>query len=1271
LNSFILYSRVNNKNNKDYMKKITLFTLLLALSLTGFSQDIILQEDFSTASGTTPPTGWTDTMYAGDRTVDRWDYENTKLNFPMPMEKNWAIFDAYNGGSAGGTATNGRGESVALITPEFSSMGRNNLYLELDRSAFVSAFGSSASIDITTDSGATWNQLWQEIPFHIDGNPVSMVLDLSAYTNEPDLYIRFYWNYPNFGTYAGYFAIDNVRIYERKANDIKVAEMIQMFDNSCPTTKQGLEVIFENSGTALQSVVPVQITVGGVTYRDTIRSMGSGQRISAFLDDSINTSLGGTFDFEIVASLASDQLRFNDTMRVSRVSSPPAALPVPVAGERCGVGSVQLSASRNPGDSTYWFLNETGGQDVGSGSPFMTPVINQTTTFWVENSRVVYNDITTGAGLYRFNATTTGPGAMFDVTAKNEIIIDSFSQHFAYGDPTSLQPYAMTLKYKVGSYRGSETVAADWTTVDLVRDTVFSAGYGYFYTIVPKTPIRIPAGSTYGFYIDADLSSITFTLGAVDLENADLRITGNTVLQNDHANALNNYYWNGEIFFKKTCSTPRDSVVATVHPRPIGARAIAGSTFEGFYKSGTANDPDITSEESTLIYEVTPPTGFTNADLGTTWMYTDIEVLTSTGSTIPAGDTATTVSTSGNATFTYTPSMGYADSTLIVRVTFTEFTNMCDSTVERVIFIAPTPKVDFEAKNVCLGDPIEFTNLSTISSGFMSHEWDFGDGNTSDFESPIHLFTAAGTYKVKLTSTSDLGISNDTTIDIEVFEVPDVKIDFDNVCFGNNTVFTNNTTVLGGGTITYEWDMGDGTTYTTKDVTHTYPSAGNYTLTVVANANGCPSTLIRNVNVFAVPSASFTVDEGCVGEDITVNNTSTIGLNEPLGSLWDMGENNEIKTTENPSYAYQTSGSKSIKLIAVSQFGCEDSVTQTVNIKPAPLADFTYDKSCNIDPVNFTNETNENGLSVIYDWDFGDGNSSTNPNPSNKYSIGRYMVTLMASATNGCTNSYSEELNVQVQPDVAFSVDNACSGEAIQFRNETKSAGGSVTYKWLFGDGDSSDFTSPYHTYNVSSGSEVFVATLAATVNGGCTDIATANVEVFEQPECDFTYEHVPGTNRRTFKFTPADATYGDNAYSWVFKGSGRDFTVSPTHEFAYDDKEFMVIFSITTDDGCNCIDSSQFVFAGWSVGVNDVLAEGVQVYPNPNAGSFTISLPSSSDDYSVELFDATGKSLRTVDVPKLSDQVIVNMEDAAEGVYFVRLSQGNSYVMKRVIIQR
>lgn len=369
-----------------------------------------------------------------------------------------------------------------------------------------------------------------------------------------------------------------------------------------------------------------------------------------------------------------------------------------------------------------------------------------------------------------------------------------------------------------------------------------------------------------------------------------------------------------------------------------------------------------------------------------------------------------------------------------------------DSAVHSVTVYKPT--VAFSASNVhpCIGDPVSFTIAA--SSGAVSAVWDFGDGGTSTSMTPSHIYSATGSFNVKLTITDTHGCTGDTTYAAYInITRPDANFkmsDSVSVCPPLYVIFTNLTT----GATGYTWDLGDGSSSFFLSPTNMYITSGLYNVRLIAiNSYGCRDTVTKPVNIFGYAGAfSYTPKQGCA--PLTVNFNATLS-NVPF-ITWDFsdGVTSTATFSDTISHIYTTPGAYVPKLILSDNTGCQtssigidtiyvDGVTTNFGTDPYPV--------CIGLPFNFIDSSTTLWSPITaWEWTY-DGNTSTIASPS--YTIntpGTYPVILKVTNGWGCTGTISKNIVVDPPPVVTASPDTVvCVGDPA-----TLFGYGAATYTW-------------------------------------------------------------------------------------------------------------------------------------------------------------------------------------------------------------------------------
>jgi len=204
----------------------------------------------------------------------------------------------------------------------------------------------------------------------------------------------------------------------------------------------------------------------------------------------------------------------------------------------------------------------------------------------------------------------------------------------------------------------------------------------------------------------------------------------------------------------------------------------------------------------------------------------------------------------------------------------------------------------------------------------------------------------------------------------------------------------------------WSWDFGDGGTSTAQNPSHTYNSPGTYTvsLTVTGPGGSDTETKTNYITVSAAPTADFVGDPTSGTAPLTVNFTDK-STGNPTSWSWDFGDGG-TSTAQNPSHTYNSPGTYTVKLTATNSCGSdtETKVDYITVSGSAPVADFVGDPTSGTAPltVQFTDQSSGNPTS--WSWDFGDGGTSTEQNPSHTYNDpGTYTVSLTV------TNAYGSD----------------------------------------------------------------------------------------------------------------------------------------------------------------------------------------------------------------------------------------------------------------------
>jgi PKD repeat protein len=406
---------------------------------------------------------------------------------------------------------------------------------------------------------------------------------------------------------------------------------------------------------------------------------------------------------------------------------------------------------------------------------------------------------------------------------------------------------------------------------------------------------------------------------------------------------------------------------------------------------------------------------------------------------------------------------------------------------------------------------VQFKDISTGNP--TSWLWAFGDGTTSLEQNPSHTYTNPGTtpktYNVTLTvNNTDEGSTITKTEFVTVY--PPLVAAFDLVNWTYNAMdtvwFADQS--KGYNIERWTWNFGDGTTSTflypgPTNVSHIYTAAGNYTVNLtIANPYGTNVSQPAVVRVLSPLVANFTANRtaGNAQLPIQFNDTSTgDGIN---GWSWDFGDNTTA-SLQNATHIYSTAGIYNVTLTAYNNYG-NNTTTRTsyISVLQPPVAAFNGTPTLGNRQVNVQFNDLSTGEGITnWNWDFGDGNTSTSRNPLHLYTNleaipKTYNVTLTINNTFE-VNATTQTRYITVYPPLtAGFTATPTTGQAplvVDF-TDTSTGYDIIGWSWDFGDGSPmASLRNVSHTYTTAG---TYTATLTVTNPAGQSAPATRTITV-------------------------------------------------------------------------------------------------------------------------------------------------------------------------------
>lgn len=501
------------------------------------------------------------------------------------------------------------------------------------------------------------------------------------------------------------------------------------------------------------------------------------------------------------------------------------------------------------------------------------------------------------------------------------------------------------------------------------------------------------------------------------------------------------------------------------------------------------------------------------------------------------------------------------------------------------VFSYPSPKFTSNYTLACTPANIQFTDESSPGEGSItSWNWDLGDGSTSTVENPSHTYTQTGYYNITLKVANSNGCSYSASVTRYLRILGGVQPNF---AFNQSSTscaapFTGQllNQSAGPGNLSYAWTMSNGATPATSADTSpivTFPNGGQYNVALqVSSSLGCSATAQQTLsfsNNSAVLNGPATA---CVNTPETFTDGSTP---LPATVIWDFGDGTGGNTSS-VIKTFTATGTYQVKLVN-KYTGCADSTIVPVQVVNAPVAAFTATplpaSACQPSlTVNFTDQTTP--APTAWSWDFGDGQTSSDPNPSHVYSNpGSYTVKLTVTGAGGCTNTLSKTAFVEIQEPTVTIGGKLANCTAASLSNNAIGPSANVDavdgvpssgYSWSAPGSNEGSSTSPtpiFHYPNAGT----YTLTVTVTTNGGCQATASAQVQIGTPTPANFAINPnlVCGNDQVTFD---ASASTPADHWAWDYgDGSGSKDLNQPIVTHNYSAPGAFPVLLVLTHDGC------------------------------------------------------------------------------------------------------
>ncbi|NSW46341.1 MAG: PKD domain-containing protein [Bacteroidales bacterium] len=506
-------------------------------------------------------------------------------------------------------------------------------------------------------------------------------------------------------------------------------------------------------------------------------------------------------------------------------------------------------------------------------------------------------------------------------------------------------------------------------------------------------------------------------------------------------------------------------------------------------------------------------------------------------------------------------------------------------------------------------------------------------------------------------------------------------------CLNANVQFTDQSIVSNGTITNWLWTFDGSQTDLNQNPTFSFNTTGTHTVQLtVTSSLGCDYSTQQQIYVNPLPNVNFSSSINCYLDEVQFTDESSVQGGQINNWHWNFGDTTVTSNLQNPTHLYQSFGTYNVVLTATSDSGCTASITKPVEVYPKPIAGFTYNDNCSNFTVTFTDTSSANPLFTINNWlwNFGDGNTSINQNPSHIYNTpGQYNVQLIVGVSANCKDTIEQTINTS-NITANFGFTQLCNNNHIAFADSSIALGATINnWTWNFGDGNTSTSQNPNYLYADTGTYQVSLIVQTPF----CSDTISKNI----------TMQHLNGNLSYTYNCQNLTTTFTDqstyagnapNNWTWNFGDGNFSNLQNPVHTYN-DTGTYQVqlilstsgicsdtintnvtIYNVYADfnvnntclyDSVRFIDQTQFAYGNisqWVWNFGDGNSANVQ---NPshlynNASTYTVSL---SIQTAQGCRDTISKQVTVYNVPQASFNIVTTDLQVNNPIKFVDGSTG------------
>ncbi|MEZ4722858.1 MAG: PKD domain-containing protein [Flavobacteriales bacterium] len=488
----------------------------------------------------------------------------------------------------------------------------------------------------------------------------------------------------------------------------------------------------------------------------------------------------------------------------------------------------------------------------------------------------------------------------------------------------------------------------------------------------------------------------------------------------------------------------------------------------------------------------------------------------------------------------FVPVHSYADSGLFHVELNISTSAGCLAKDSIAVYVKENPLADFKVDNTCFGDAALFTNNSSASISFTT-VWDFGDGASSNIQSPSHQYPDTGNYLAKLITQSINGCQDSSVTLVRISPVPSMQFELnpDPFCELQQLEIIDVSASIDS-IVSRKVIIGNDT-FSIIDEYPTIPNSGVVQITYKITAGlecSIDSQFLISANPH--PNVELLGTGGCVDELSHFSRTvDGLGPQSVIQTNWSLN-GNFIVEGDTFELMNSQSGYQWINVQVMTDSGCISSDSSLVYIYDKPSSYVQWvEPFCSYSPLQFeaifTSDTLDSISSISW--------LTSGARDSIYYGIksdivydsaGNYSIGIQIQTSSGCSHIMWDNITLVEGVEVELNDDSICVGTIIEF--DGSYSGSNYEWYWDFGDGSSSILSNPSHLFSVSGHNQVTAQLL--DLSTGCGNDAVGNIYVADNAGItNILGQYCDGMSNVFYPLVQMDSLDAVNSILWHVNG--------------------------------------------------------------------------------------------------------------------------------------